>query len=97
MKNKHDVSVNKMLLHKRAACGSFALAIISSTSSTLWTRLETTGTSPGIWILVYGLWTEDDSGLPTGPLTITKTLLKHFFDSLDSWTHSCPLSCFSDS
>ena len=51
--------------------------------------------------LEFGLWTldstEDDSGLPTGPLTITKTLLKHFFDSLDSWTHSCPLSCFSDS
>ena len=22
----------------------------------------------------------------------SKTLLKHFFDSLDSWTHSCPLS-----
>ena len=36
--------------------------------------------------MVYGLWTEDDSGLPTGPLTITKTLIKHFFDSLDSWT-----------
>ena len=42
--------------------------------------------------MVYGLWSEDDSGLLTGPLTITKTLLKHFFDSLDSWTHSCPLS-----
>ena len=29
----------------------------------------------GIWSLVYGLllWTEDDSGLPTGPLTITQT------------------------
>ena len=29
----------------------------------------------------YLLWTEDDSGLPTGPLTITKTL-KHFFDNV---------------
>ena len=38
------------------------------------TRLESTGTSPGIWTLVYGLWTEDDLGLPTGPLTIKKTL-----------------------
>ena len=27
------------------------------------------------------LWTEDDFGLPTGPLTITKTL-KHFFDNV---------------
>ena len=25
----------------------------------------------GLLQLVYGLWTEDDSGLPTGPLTIT--------------------------
>ena len=23
--------------------------------------------------------------------------LAHLFDLLDSWTHSCPLSCFSDS
>ena len=30
------------------------------------------------------LWTENDSGLPTGPLTFSKTLLKHVFDSLDS-------------
>ena len=32
--------------------------------------------------MVYGLWIEDDSGLPTGPLTITKTLLQH----LTHWT-----------
>ena len=47
------------------------------------TILESTGTSPGIWNLVYGLLTEDDSGLPTGPLTITKTLLNI---SLTHWT-----------
>ena len=50
------------------------------------TRLESTGTIPGIWTLVFMefgllLWTEDDSGLPTGPLTITKTL-KTFFDNV---------------
>ena len=33
--------------------------------------------------MVYGLWTEDDSGLPTGPLTITKNLLNI---SLTHWT-----------
>ena len=47
------------------------------------TRLESTGTIPGIWNLEFGLWTldffyglrtEDDSGLPTRPLTITKIL-----------------------
>ena len=29
-----------------------------------------------LWVMDFGLllWTEDDSGLPTGPLTITKTL-----------------------
>ena len=29
----------------------------------------------GLWFMDYGhlLWTKDDSGLPTGPLTITKT------------------------
>ena len=34
----------------------------------------------------YGLllWTEDDSGLPTGPLTITKIIkfLNHFIDNV---------------
>ena len=34
-----------------------------------------------LWILDFFLWTEDDSGLPNGPLTITKTL-KHFFDNV---------------
>ena len=47
------------------------------------TRHESTGTSPGIWTLEIGLWfmdfglllwTKDDSGLPTRPLNITKTL-----------------------
>ena len=45
------------------------------------TRLESTGTSPGIWNWDFSLWTLDffyrltnDSGLPTRPLTITKTL-----------------------
>ena len=34
------------------------------------TRLESTGTSPGIWNLDFGLCTkEDDLGLPTGPLS----------------------------
>ena len=30
----------------------------------------------GIWFMDFGilLWTKDDSGLPTGPLTIKKTL-----------------------
>ena len=39
------------------------------------TRFESTGTCPVIWTLVYGflLWTEDDSGLPIEPITITKT------------------------
>ena len=60
-------------------------------------RTWTWACQPGIWNLVYGLWTEDDSGLRTGPLTFSRTLLKHFFDSLDSRTHSCPLPCYSDS
>ena len=35
------------------------------------------------------LWTEDDSGLPTGPLTITKTLiLKHFLDKILETAHN---------
>ena len=43
------------------------------------TRLEWTGTSPGIWKLDYGLWNldffyEDDLGLQTGSYSITKTL-----------------------
>ena len=30
----------------------------------------------GLWFMEFELllWTEDDSGLPTGPLTITKSL-----------------------
>ena len=36
-----------------------------------------------LWFMDFGLllWTEDDSGLPTGPLT-TQRLLKHFFDNV---------------
>ena len=32
----------------------------------------------GLWFIDFGLilWTKDDSGLPTRPLTITKTLNK---------------------
>ena len=48
------------------------------------TRLESTGTIPGVWNLDFGLllWTEDDSGLPTGPLTFTKTLKTFFYNVL---------------
>ena len=37
----------------------------------------------GLWFMDFGLllWTEDDSGLLSGLLTIIKTL-KHFFDNV---------------
>ena len=52
------------------------------------TRLESTGTSPGIWNLDCNLWTLDffyelrmtQPGLPTHSLS--QRLLKHFFDNV---------------
>ena len=53
------------------------------------------------WIETWEIWSlyccRVVARQPRHKFTITKTLLKHFFDSLDSWTHSYPLSCFSDS
>ena len=60
-------------------CGGVALTELLHTvllfatltySGLLWATLGYSG----LLQLVYGLWTEDDSGLPTGPHTITKTL-----------------------
>ena len=47
-----------------------------------------------LWFMDFGLllWTEDDSGLPTGPLTITKTPLKHVLLELGGLPHVFPLA-----
>ena len=62
-----------------------------SYSGLLWANWATLSYSELLWTSSIGLWT-----LNLGWFRVTNSF-KHFVDSLDSWTHTCPLSCFSDS